>query len=82
MLIEHSNLKAWFFSYIEATSQWSRKPLYFEVLFLGPDFGQREHINSLQIRLTALMESILIVKSKKNSCDPPTNDTTIQQEAS
>ena len=63
MRTEHANSKAEFFS----SSKWSRKPLYFEVLFFGPDFGQREHI---KIRLTALMESILKVKSK-NFMRPP-----------
>ena len=44
MLTEHSNSKIEFFSYIEATSKWSQKPLYFETLFWGPGFGPREHL--------------------------------------
>ena len=57
--------------YIEATSKWSQKPLYFETLFLGPDFGPRGTFNALKTQPRSTYQDAT-----------STNNKTIQQEAS
>ena len=49
----------------------SRKPLYFEAMFLDPDVGRREHIQChKKVILTALMGCILMIKFR-NPMQPP-----------
>ena len=70
MLIEHSNFKTEFF-YYRGTSMCSRKPLYFEAMFLDPDVGRREHIQChKKVIPAALMGSILMIKFR-NPMQPP-----------